>query len=95
MNPRLEKLIESLLLDFKAGVGTVMYDISDAGIVSKNDLALFEKELARKAGKYGYSVTVFYPRRASRLKANGDEKLICRIVQMPDNYHVAVGLVRR
>ena len=95
LNDVLKKLIDSLLLDMRAEVGTVLYDISGAGHISRYDLELFEKTLTHKAQKNGYSVTVFYPKKVNRLKASADEKVVCRIVKMPDDYHVAIAMAKR
>lgn len=95
LNDVMEKLINTLLLDMKTGETMVIYDISGAGHVNRNDLIHFEERLKKKARKEGHEVTVFYPQKVGRLKASTDEKLICRIVKMPDDYHVAIALVPR
>lgn len=95
LNNVLEKLIHSLLLDMRTGIDTGQYDISGAGHISRYDLELFEKTLIHKAQKNGYSVTVFYPKKVNRLKASADEKVVCRIVKMPDDYHVAIAMAKR
>lgn len=95
LNDVLKKLIDSLLIDMRAKLGTKLYDISGAGHISRYDLELFEKTLTHKAQKNGYSVTVFYPKKVNRLKASADEKVVCRIVKMPDDYHVAIAMAKR
>lgn len=95
LNNVLEKLIHSLLLDMRTGIDTGQYDISGAGHISRYDLEQLDKELTKRAQKNGYSVTVFYPKKISRLKTSSDEKIICRIVKMPDDYHVAIAMAKR
>lgn len=95
MNSVLDKLVETVLLDIEQHLGQVIYDISGAGHISRYDLEQFDRALTRRAQKNGYSVTVFYPKRANRLKATSDEKIVCRMVQMPDNYHVAIAMAKR
>lgn len=93
MNNRLNSLANSLLLDRRRNVPNICYDISDAGHVTRNDLIEFEQLISKKFTRYGYSTAVFYPNKVTKLKANSDEKLLCRMSTFGDHAHVCISLI--